>query len=101
MRILMEATIPHEPFNAFVRDGTAGAKLKRILDEIKPEAVYFTDNDGKRSAVLVLEMSDASKIPALAEPWFLSFSADVRFRIVMTPADLQKSGIDQIGTRWG
>ena len=38
MRILLRVTFPHEPFNTFVKDGSAGGKMKRILDEQKPEA---------------------------------------------------------------
>jgi hypothetical protein len=45
-------------------------------------------------------MPDASKIPALAEPFFLLFDASVEFRPVMVPADLEKSGIDKIGKKW-
>ena len=42
MRILLNVNLPHAEFNAAVRDGTAGTKLNRILEAIKPEAVYFT-----------------------------------------------------------
>ena len=101
MRMLLNINIPHEPFNTFVRDGTAGQKLERILDEIKPEAIYFTEKDGGRGAVMIVEMSDPSMVPALAEPWFLTFNAQVEFRVVMSPADLQKAGLDEIGKRWG
>jgi hypothetical protein len=38
MRSLLNVTIPHQPFNATVKDGTAGPKLNRILEAIKPEA---------------------------------------------------------------
>jgi hypothetical protein len=100
MRILMNVKIPHQPFNAAVKDGTVSAKLGRILDAIKPEAAYFTEQNGQRGAVLVVEMADASKIPALAEPWFLTFQADVEFRIAMTPDDLKKAGLDEIGKKW-
>ena len=31
MKMLLYAKIPHETFNAAVRDGSAGDKLKRIL----------------------------------------------------------------------
>ena len=48
--MLMTATLPVGPFNAAVRDGTVGAKLHRILEAIKPEAVYFTETVGIRSA---------------------------------------------------
>jgi hypothetical protein len=100
MRILLNVKIPHQTFNAAVKDGTAGAKLNRILEAIKPEAAYFTEQDGHRGAVIVVDLPDASKIPALAEPWFLAFQADVQFRIAMTPEDLKKSGIDEIGKKW-
>jgi hypothetical protein len=100
MRMLLNASFPHDLFNAAVKDGTAGQKLGRILDEIKPEAVYFTEKDGKRAAVMVVELPDPSKIPSLAEPWFLTFEASVELRIVMTPDDLQRAGLDEIGRKW-
>ncbi len=100
MRMLMNVKLPLEKFNAAVRDGTVGAKMKRILDELKPEAVYFTEQHGHRGAVLVVEVTDDARVPVLAEPWFLLFDAEVEFRIAMTPADLEKSGIDKIGKKW-
>src|SRR5258708_7665990 len=75
MRILLNVSIPHEQFNAATKDGSVGAKLRRILDETKPEAVYFTEQHGKRSCILIVDLPDASKIPSLAEPWFLTFNA--------------------------
>ena len=93
--------LAHDPFNAAVKDGTAGQKLGRIIDETKPEAIYFTEQQGGRGAVMIVDMSDPSKIPALAEPWFLTFNASVEFRVVMTPDDLHKAGLDEVGKRWG
>jgi hypothetical protein len=100
MRILLNITLPLEPFNTFVRDGSAGQKLGRILDEVKPEAIYFTEQSGGRGAVMIVEMSEPSEIPALAEPWFLTFNANVEFRVVMSPADLQKASLDELGKKW-
>jgi hypothetical protein len=40
------------------------------------------------------------KAKRLAEPWFLTFQADVEFRIAMTPEDLKRSGIDGMGKHW-
>jgi hypothetical protein len=101
MRMIMNITLPHEPFNAAVRDGTAGAKVNKILEAIKPEAAYFTEQNGKRGAILIVNVPNDAKVPALAEPWFLTFNADVQIRIAMTPEDLKHSGIDGMGKTWG
>jgi hypothetical protein len=101
MKMLMNVKIPHHTFNAAVKDGSAGPKLNKILEAIKPEAVYFTEQCGQRSAMLIVDLSDASKIPALAEPWFLTFEADVQMHPVMTPDDLKKGGLDELGKKWG
>ena len=100
MRMLMHVKFPHEPFNSLVRKGVAGATIQKALEPAKPEAVYFTEFDGRRGAILLVDVADPSKIPALAEPWFLGFSADVQFHIVMGPEDLARSGIDAIGKKW-
>src|SRR5271168_5155673 len=63
MKVLLRATCPHHTFNAAVKDGTAGAKLHKILEALKPEAVYFTEFCGKRTAVVIVDLPDASKIP--------------------------------------
>ncbi len=100
MRMMLNVRMPHEKFNAAVKDGTAGQKLSRILDEIKPEAVYFTEENGQRTAILIVDLKDPSNVPALAEPWFLAFNADVEFRVAMTPEDLKKAGLEQLGKKW-
>ncbi len=101
MRMLMNLTFPHEPFNTAIRKGTAGETMGKILEAIKPEAAYFTEQDGHRGAILIVDVKDPSEIPALAEPWFLNFMADVKFRIVMSAEDLQRSGLQELGKKWG
>ena len=100
MRALIQVKIPNEPFNSAVRKGTAGDTIKRILDEIKPEAVYFTEYNGQRGAILIVDVADPSRVPAIAEPFFLSFNAQVEFHIVMSPDDLGRAGLDAIGKKW-
>ena len=100
MRMLMHVKIPHAEFNAAVRDGSAEQKLNRILQETKPETVYFTEYNGQRGAVMIVDVADPSKIPSFAEPWFLSFSANVEFHLVMTQEDLGRAGLDQLGKKW-
>ena len=100
MRTLLLISLPTPEFNAAVRDGSAGPKLNRILDDQKPEAVYFTEQNGQRGAVLVVDLKDPSRIPSLAEPWFLSFNAKVEFRVAMKPEDLAKAGHEDLGKKW-
>jgi hypothetical protein len=100
MRMLVHAKLPHEPFNTLVRNGTAGKKLQEILSDLKPEAVYFTEYEGQRSAILIVDVADPSKVPAIAERWFLTFNADVGSHIVMTPPELEKAGLDALAKKW-
>lgn len=100
MRMLLQVRLPHREFNDAVRDGSAGRKLNRILEETKPEAVYFTEYNGQRGAIMVVEVQDPSRIPAFAEPWFLTFNADVELHAVMSPDDLQRAGLDALGKKW-
>ena len=101
MRMLMTVRLPNETFNAVVRDGSAGSKTKAILDAVKPEAVYFTAMNGRRTIVMLVELEKPSMVPALAEPWFLSFDADVEFHVVMGPEELEQAGLDKLGEKWG
>lgn len=101
MRMLLNVTIPHEPFNTLVREKKAGAIFGRILEELKPEAVYFTEENGARGVVLLVDVAEPSRVPFFAEPFFLNFKADCRFRIVMSPEDLGRAGLDQLGEQWG
>jgi hypothetical protein len=98
--MLLHVKIPHEAFNAAVRDGSVGGKVKQILEETKPEAVYFTNYDGWRGAIMIINVESPSEVPKFAEPWFLSFNADVQFHIAMTPEDLGRAGLEKLGKKW-
>lgn len=100
MKILVNVTCPVEPFNSMVRNGTAGEIMGRIIDDIKPESIYFTEIDGNRGAVMVVDISGASDIPSIAEPWFLNFEADCEFSIAMSPDDLMKADLPKLGKKW-
>ena len=100
MRIMMIVRMPHSKFNAAVGDGSVESKMKTILETTKPEAVYFTEFEGLRTAVILTNLEKPSMVPALAEPWFLAFEANVEFHVVMSPEELGQAGLDKIGARW-
>lgn len=72
----------------------------RILETIKPQAAYFTEHDGTRGGIFLIDVQNASDVPSFAEPFFLNFQANCKFRIVMSPEDLQKAGLEALGKKW-
>ena len=100
MRMLLTCEFPLEPFNSLVRNGKVGEIIGRILETIKPETAYFTEQDGKRGAIFVVNVQTPSDVPAFAEPFFLNLQASCKFRILMSPEDLQKAGLEELGKKW-
>jgi len=102
--MLLRVSIPAETGNAAVKAGTLGSTIEGILADLKPEAAYFFgDENGQRSASIVFDMKDSSQIPAVAEPWFLAFNAQISLRPVMNAQDLAKAGpaIGKAGKKFG
>jgi hypothetical protein len=92
MRCMLKVNIPVETGNAAAKDGTLGEKMQAILAEIKPEAAYFTDDRGQRTAYLFFDLQEAAQIPAICEPWFLAFNAATELHPAMVLDDLKKAG---------
>jgi hypothetical protein len=103
MRFLVKMHIPIEAGNKALRDPEFGSKMKELLSEMKAEAAYFTTVNGQRGGYIVVNLDDASKIPAIAEPLFFWFKADIEFIPVMLPEDLAKAGpaIETVVKKWG
>ena len=92
MRMMLKAEWPIDAGNAKIRDGSLPDTIQSILDEQKPEAVYFLASNGKRTALLFIDINDPSELPGIAEPWFLAFNASLECTPAMTPEDLAKAG---------
>ena len=70
MKYIMKLKMSTEKGNEALRDPEFGHKMSSLLAEIKAEAAYFTTICGHRGAYIVLNMNDASEIPAISEPFF-------------------------------
>ncbi len=99
MKFIIEVAFPHEPFNTYVREGTAGEKIGEVLGAIKHEAFYFTDNGVGRGAVMIVDLESASQAPHVTEPLILAFDASVHYRIAMLPEELAEAGLERYATQ--
>ncbi len=103
MRFMITCRIPMEEGNAAIKDGSLPQTMQSIMEDLKPEAAYFGDMEGARGGYFVVNMDDASQIPAISEPLFLGLGAPVQIHPVMTPEDLQKAGpsLEQAAQKYG
>lgn len=90
MRFLFKISIPVEAGNLAAKSSFKA--IQTILEQQKPEAAYFIAEGGRRTGIIVIDMKDASELPAITEPWFLALNASVEVTPAMVPADLQKAG---------
>ncbi len=101
MRMMMLVQIPIEPFNTPGQERSHWGEDEADSGRGKPEHVWFSERDGKRGGILIVNVDSPSDVPRLAEPWFLTLNAEVEFRIAMTPEDLGRADLDSLGKTWG
>jgi hypothetical protein len=90
MRMMARISMPVEAGNKGIQEGTLPTVMQQTAERWKPEAMYFTTFDGKRTAYVVFDMPDSSSIPIFAEPFFNQLKAEVELAPVMNGDDLQK-----------
>ena len=104
MRVMVTFSIDPEKGDRLIKEGRLGETMASILEDLQPEAAYFTDVEGTRGGVLVVDMEEASQIPAMVEPLLLGVGATVRVQPVMTPEDLRGAAgeaLQQMGQKYG
>jgi len=101
MRMMMTFKLPVEKGNQAFKDGSLVKVMESLMGKLKPEAAYFGEREGKRGCVLILDVASAADVPRIAEPFFLSFNAEVEFRVCMLPEDLAKANLEELGKKWG
>lgn len=89
MRMLMKATLPTPEGNAAIENGTLPKVIGETMDRLKPEAAYFTLENGQRTALMVFDMTDSSNMPVIGEPLFLKLGAHIELTPVMNAEDLR------------
>jgi hypothetical protein len=69
----------------------------------RARAVVRNEHCGARGGYLIVNMDDASQLPAMAEPLFFGMGATIQVHLVMTPEDLQKAtpALEQAAQKYG
>ncbi len=79
MSMLLNVIVLNEPFSSLARAGKAREIFARILQEIKPESIYFTEQHGMCGAIAIIDVAEAPSVQSICEPFFLKFNADCEF----------------------
>ena len=75
--------------------------LGSLSGHLAEKAKFDFEDEGERTAIMIVDMKSPSDLPRIAEPWFLTFDARVHARPAMTPEDLAKAGLEELGKRYG
>ena len=90
MRFLVKVSFPVEAGNAAAKKD--GFKvIQTILEQQRPEAAFFIADGGRRTGILIMDITEPADIPRIAEPWFLALNASIEATPAMIPADLEKA----------
>jgi hypothetical protein len=92
---MARVSMPVEAGNQAIRDGRLAATMQQAAERWKPEAMYFTAFDGRRTAFLVFDLPESLDIPAFAEPIFQELGAQVDIVPAMNGDDLER-GLAQL-----
>lgn len=91
MRVLVRAMIPTAAGNKMVKDPNFLKNLEDYMRKFNCEASYFIEVNGNRTMVLVLDLPGTDMIPAIAEPLFQGYDANVEIHPAMNLDDLKKA----------
>ena len=87
--------IPTTAGNHMVKDPNYLKNIENYIKKFSCEAAYFTEINGSRTMVFVLDLPSTDMIPAIAEPLFQGFEANVEVHPAMN-LDEVKSAISKL-----
>ncbi|MFD3661603.1 hypothetical protein ACFWVF_13575 [Streptomyces sp. NPDC058659] len=90
MRMLLKVQMDTQASNEAFKQGNLQKIMEKAMAELRPEAAYFTTQDGCRTAFIFFDLADPSQMPKISEPFFLQLDAKVSYTPVMNGEDLAK-----------
>lgn len=92
MRMMLRVRVNTAKGNEAIKNGTLAKVVGAFTERAKPEAAYFTIDNGERTAFFVFDMENSSQMPPLSEGMFMELGADLHLAPVMN-ADELKAGL--------
>jgi hypothetical protein len=90
MRMVMTMQMDTEAANVAIGNGSLAKLMDSTMERFKPEAVYYTTRDGKRTVYVFFDLTEPSRMMEIAEPLFTGLKAKIDFAPAMTPDDVRQ-----------
>ena len=99
MRMMLKMSFPVEKANVAIKEGRLPKILQDLMAELKPEAAYFTTQDGLRTGFVFFDMKETAQMPSIAEPLYMGLNASLELTPVMNADDL-KAGLERAAKKF-
>jgi hypothetical protein len=103
MRFLISARVPTERTNELIQEGGFPQTFQSVMEDLRPEAAYFTDVDGARGAYFVVYVDDPSEMSVRTETLLQGLGAEIKIQFVWTPEEVQEAmpAFEQAAQKYG
>src|SRR4028119_740090 len=91
MRFLIRGRVPTDKTNTLIQEGRFPQTFQSIMEDLQPEAAYFTDMDGARGFYFVVNAEEPSEMAAKTESLLQGLGAEIQIQFVWTPEDVQEA----------
>jgi hypothetical protein len=98
MRTMLRVTIDVQAGNRAIQENRMQEIMPKMMEQLKPEAAYFTTDHGVRTAYFFFDMKDSSQMPAIGEPFYQELNATVEMIPCMNADDLRE-GLGELQMR--
>ncbi|RBP02816.1 hypothetical protein DFR50_14915 [Roseiarcus fermentans] len=88
MRMMLRMVIDATDGSDAIQSGAMQRAIGALVEKLKPEAVYFSTEDGMRAGYIVFDMTSANQQVEIGEPLF-DLGCEVHLTPCMTPDELQ------------
>jgi len=95
MRTLMKVQMDTEAASEAIKNGSMETTLQSVMEQLSPEAAYFTAENGLRTAYIIFDLREPAQIPVIAEPLFMPLKAKIELSPVMNIDDV-RAGVEEL-----